>query len=139
MSISTGTYIIRNVFSSNPLALLDPNDGSSVIGTAENTGRATYWNVVRLGNGKFTIENVENASYANAGSRAAVGATVVGRGSSQQVIIVETRKRDVFTLSPADRTLYFWGLEDGEEGTPVTLATTATDSHNHWHFERVRN
>ncbi|KAH9837983.1 uncharacterized protein C8Q71DRAFT_723224 [Rhodofomes roseus] len=125
MSISTGTYIIRNVFSSNPLASLElpRTQGAQPI----------------LGNGKFTIENVENASYANAGSRAAVGATVVGRGSSQQVIIVETRKRDVFTLSPADRTLYFWGLEDGEEGTPVTLATTATDSHNHWHFERVRN
>ncbi|KAH9923825.1 uncharacterized protein B0H18DRAFT_1120185 [Fomitopsis serialis] len=138
MSLSTGTYVIKNVLSGNSLALLDPNDGTSVVGSAEQVGRVMHWNVVRLGNGKYTVENVEQASYANAGPRSPAGGYVVGRGTSQQLAIQETRRKDVYTISPADRTLYFWGLEDGDEETPVTLGTTATDSHNHWQFEHVK-
>ncbi|PCH36471.1 hypothetical protein WOLCODRAFT_108759 [Wolfiporia cocos MD-104 SS10] len=138
MSLDTGRYVIQNVRTSGSLFLPDPNDGSSIVGTAEESSNGRKWNVVRLGNGKYTIENQTHASYANVGPRASVGADVVGRGHKQQFDIQETRKKDQYTISPTDVQLV-WGLPDDQEGTPVALAESYTDPRNQWQFTRVRD
>ncbi|PCH44931.1 hypothetical protein WOLCODRAFT_77556 [Wolfiporia cocos MD-104 SS10] len=134
MSLDTGRYIIRNVRNGNTLLLADPNDGSSIVGTADESSKGrkvrvilpytVSWNVVKLGNGKYTIENQTHASYASCGTRATSGADVVGRVNKQQFDI---------------NVQLCWGLTDGQEGTPVALSESYTDSRNHWQFIRVRD
>ncbi|KAF9813296.1 hypothetical protein IEO21_05680 [Rhodonia placenta] len=138
MTIPTGRYFIQNVRSKNQLQLPDPNDGSAVQATSEDsTGTLPLkWNVVQLGNGKYTIQNQTHASYANCGFRASQGDEVAGRNGQQQFIIQETRVRGHYTISPSDAQLC-WGLPDDELGTPVTLASAYTDSRNHWQFIRA--
>ncbi|KZT71099.1 hypothetical protein DAEQUDRAFT_736927 [Daedalea quercina L-15889] len=114
MILTTGTYIIRNVATNN-------------------------WNVVRLGSGKYTIQNVRHASYAYIGMLPPVGAQVVGQTNPSHVLIHETRKQGVYCISPSDSVTLYWGLHDGDEGTEVTIrAKPPTDSHNQWRFEPVR-
>ena len=56
------------------------------------------WNVSLLGNGKYTIKNLQQASFANAGNRASAGATVEGRAQQQQWEIQETRVKGQYTF-----------------------------------------
>ncbi|KZT00973.1 uncharacterized protein LAESUDRAFT_731696 [Laetiporus sulphureus 93-53] len=137
MSLDTGRYIIQNVRTMNFLTLPDPDDGTSIVATAEEADQARRWNVVQLGNGKYTIENQTHASYANTGFRPSDGAEVVGRANKQQFSISETRKKGLYTISPTDSQLC-WGLVDDQEGTPLTLSASYTDPRNHWQFTRVR-
>lgn len=124
-----------NVRSKNQLQLPDPNDGSRVQATSQDTTGTgpLKWNVVQLGNGKYTIQNQTHASYACCGPRAPLGGEVVGKYTSQQFIIQETRIRGHYAISPSDSQLY-WGLPDDALETPVGLASTFTDTRNHWQF-----
>ncbi|CCM01102.1 uncharacterized protein FIBRA_03150 [Fibroporia radiculosa] len=127
-----------NVRSKNQLHLPDPNDGSPLQSTSDDrTGTmAIKWNIVQLGNGKYSIQNQSYASYANCGRRAALDAEVVGRNQQQQFMIQETRIRGRYTISPTDSQL-LWGLPDDELDTPVTLAQSYTDTRNQWEFIRI--
>ncbi|KAI0921896.1 hypothetical protein AcW1_004249 [Taiwanofungus camphoratus] len=136
MALDTGRYAIQNVRSMNHLQLPDPNDGSAVVAAPEDPATSLRWNIVKLGNGKYTIQNQGNASFANCGFRASPGAEVVGRNSGQQFAIQETRVRGRYTISPSDAQLC-WGLPDDEIGTPVTLSPVYTDPRNHWVFIRA--
>ncbi|PCH36503.1 hypothetical protein WOLCODRAFT_28640 [Wolfiporia cocos MD-104 SS10] len=138
MALDTGRYIIQNVRSQNFLMLNDPNDGSPIVATGEEEGSSRKWNVVQLGNGKYTIENQAHASYATCDHRPSLGDEVVGRGTKKQFDIKETRKRGQYTISPTDAQLC-WGLPEDEEGTPLALSPVYTDPRNHWIFTRVRN
>ncbi|OSX57308.1 hypothetical protein POSPLADRAFT_1041779 [Postia placenta MAD-698-R-SB12] len=138
MPIPTGRYIIQNIRSKNQLQLPDPNDGSPVQATSEDhTGTIPLrWNIVQLGNGKYTIQNQDNASYANCGHRSSPGDEVVGRRNGQQFSIQETRVRGQYTIAPSDSQLC-WSLPDDELDTPVVLASSFTDSRNQWQFIRA--
>lgn len=134
--LDTGRYSIQNVRSQNHLELPDPNDGSAIVAAAEDPRISQKWNVVKLGNGKYTIQNQGHASFANCGSRAQLDAEITGRNNMQQFVITETRVRNRFTIAPTD-VQFCWGLPDDELGTPVVLAHTFTDARNHWVFIRA--
>ena len=155
MSLETGLYTIQNVHSANLVELPDPNDGSALIAAPENFGTSQkvssiscmlfhrrdskifQWNVVKLGNGKFTLQNRGHASFANNGVRSSADTEVAGRSSSQQFVIAETRIKGHYTfvvlsrsrsnsayvasfrISPSDVQLC-WGVPDDEIGTPVS-------------------
>jgi len=133
MPIATGRYSIQNARSGNRLELPDPNDASAVIAAAENPITAQKWNIVDLANGKYTIQNQGQSSFANCGVRAPLNAEVVGRNASQPFVIQETRVKDQYIIMPSDVQLC-WGLPDEEIGTPVVLCTSHTDARNQWKF-----
>jgi len=136
MSLETGLYTIQNVHSANLVELPDPNDGSALIAAPENFGTSQKWNVVKLGNGKFTLQNRGHASFANNGVRSSADTEVAGRSSSQQFVIAETRIKGHYTISPSDVQLC-WGVPDDEIGTPVKLHSSYTNDHNHFIFKRL--
>ncbi|CCM01101.1 uncharacterized protein FIBRA_03149 [Fibroporia radiculosa] len=138
MTISTGRYIIQNVRSKNQLQLADPNDGSPLQATAPGSlgSLPVLWNIVQLGNGKYTFQNQTHASYASCGNRASLDAEIVGRDRPQQFAIQEGRVRGRYTISPTDSTNLCWGLPDDELDTPAVLASSFTDSRNQWEFIR---
>lgn len=53
--------------------------------------------MIRLANGKYQMQNVGSANYANAGNRPPIGSTVEGRSVPDQWVIQETRVRGQFT------------------------------------------
>lgn len=136
MPITTGLYIIKNIKQTNIAALADPNDGSPLAANARSYGDDEKWNVSLLGNGKYTIKNLQQASFANAGNRASAGATVEGRAQQQQWEIQETRVKGQYTIATTDSRIY-WGLADDQPGTPIELSASATDTRNWWSFERA--
>ncbi|KAJ7738221.1 hypothetical protein DFH07DRAFT_1064566 [Mycena maculata] len=136
--MDTGRYTITNVKFQNLAILPDANDETDIVaGTDANTANQK-WNVTLLsgGNKKYTIKNHGFSNYAACETRAEAGATVSGRSRNQQWIIKETRTKGQFTISPSDADLV-WGLADGEIGTPITLASTTTDTKNQWIFAKA--
>ncbi|KAF8816764.1 hypothetical protein BYT27DRAFT_7181198 [Phlegmacium glaucopus] len=133
MSISSGKYTIVNVRQKNLAYLADPNDGTPVAANYEQGSKKEQWNVNELSNGNYTIKNVGNNMFAVAGNRAGEDAVVEGRSNSQQWKIQETRVKGQFTIATTDTRL-FWGIVDNQEGTPVSLSSTATDTRNSWVF-----
>ncbi|KAI0928907.1 hypothetical protein AcV5_006329 [Taiwanofungus camphoratus] len=117
--LAGGRYVITNVRFRNIAFLADPNDGTPVTADVEQNRNGEKWNVTKLGNGKYQINNVSHASYANAGNRPASGATVQGRAQVEQWVIQETRVRGQYTISNSDTVLY-WGLPDGQVSTLVS-------------------
>ena len=53
--------------------------------------------MIRLANGKYQLQNVGSANYANILNRPPVGTTVEGRTSPTQWVIRETRVRGQYT------------------------------------------
>ncbi|EED77919.1 predicted protein [Postia placenta Mad-698-R] len=133
MTIPTGRYVIQNVRSKNQLQLPDPNDGSRVQATSQDTTgtgplKVGHYYVLspyslrltaKLGNGKYTIQNQTHASYACCGPRAPLGG---------EVVVHHSRDEDQRPLR------LYWGLPDDALETPVGLASTFTDTRNHWQF-----
>ena len=95
---------------------------------------------MKLGNGKYTLQNRGHASFANSGVRSSADTEVAGRAASQQFVIAETRVKGrytflvschkvvqtsnnayvtIFRISPSDVQLC-WGVPDDEIGTPVS-------------------
>ncbi|KAF8176475.1 hypothetical protein BJ912DRAFT_1146845 [Pholiota molesta] len=136
MSIETGQYIIVNVRQHNLAYLPDPNDGTPVAANFEQNVLNERWNVNKLSNGNHTIKSVGNNMFAVAENRAGEDTAIEGRSSSQQWVIQETRVKGHFTIATTDTRL-FWGLVDNQTGTPIALASTATDTRNAWIFKKV--
>ncbi|KIP04273.1 hypothetical protein PHLGIDRAFT_15308 [Phlebiopsis gigantea 11061_1 CR5-6] len=135
--IQTGRYNIVNVKQRTVATLADPNDGTPLSADTSNFVDTAKWNVTRLGNGKYQLQNVGSANYANVVSRPPVGSTVEGRNAPTQWVIQETRVRGQYTIATTDSRL-FWGLIDEETGTSVELAGSATDQRNWWIFTPTR-
>ncbi|KAK7680335.1 hypothetical protein QCA50_016575 [Cerrena zonata] len=135
--IPTGRYIITNVKQRTLATLADPNDGTPVSADARDFVDVAKWNVIRLANGKYQLQNVGSANYANVLNRPPVGTTIEGRNTPTQWVIQETRAKDQFTIATTDSRL-FWGLVDEEIGTSIELASSATDQRNWWIFSPTR-
>ncbi|PCH34663.1 hypothetical protein WOLCODRAFT_19493 [Wolfiporia cocos MD-104 SS10] len=84
MVLETGQYIIQNVRSQNFLSMPDSADRSPVVATGDAKDDSCKWNIIKLGNGKYTIENKAQGEY-------------VGYGLTKQFDIKETRKKDQYT------------------------------------------
>ncbi|TDL15058.1 hypothetical protein BD410DRAFT_902791 [Rickenella mellea] len=136
--IQTGLYLIRNVKFKNLAILPDANDESALTANAiiENHGDEK-WNITLLGNGNYHLSNLRNSRNAGCVNRSQKGDGIFGTDRAKQFVIKETRVKNQFTISPTDADL-FWGLEDGEESTPITLQLTPTDGKNQWIFESTR-
>ncbi|KAF7372439.1 hypothetical protein MVEN_00105200 [Mycena venus] len=134
----TGRYTITNAKFHNLAVLPDANDESDIVaGTDANAAsEKIQWNVTLLNNKKYTIKNHGFSNFAACEARADSGANVSGRSRQQQWIIKETRVKGQFTISPTDADL-FWGLADGEDSTPITLAAVPTDVKNQWLFAKA--
>ncbi|KAK7686068.1 hypothetical protein QCA50_010880 [Cerrena zonata] len=137
LQIQTGRYIITNVKQRTFATLADPNDGTPVSADTEDYVDIAKWNVIRLANGKYQLQNVGSAQYANVMNRPPVGTTVEGRNTATQWVIQATRVRDQYTIATTDSRL-FWGLVDEEIGTSIELAASATDHRNWWTFTPTR-
>ena len=102
---------------------------------------ALQWNVIQLNSGRYTIKSHGFDHFASCGYRADHGDNIQGRQQVQQLVIKETRIKTqymcvtdsdtylvqlliypivgLFSISPSDATELYWGLPDGEMGTPV--------------------
>ncbi|KAI0027303.1 hypothetical protein K488DRAFT_91029, partial [Vararia minispora EC-137] len=83
------------------------------------------------GNGRYTLQNKGQKTYASVGNRQPVGATVTGRPGAQQFVIEETREPNKYTIATSDSG-HYWGLPDSETGSAVELCASSTDKGNWW-------
>jgi len=134
--LDTGRYVITNVKFLNLAMLPDANDESDVIARSENNDPGEKWNVTLLNNKRYTIKNHGFTHFAGCDNRASKGDGVRGRERNQQWIIKESRVKGQYTISPTDADV-FWGLEDGENDSPVILATAPNDAKNQWTFTKT--
>ncbi|KAJ7494861.1 hypothetical protein B0H11DRAFT_2227623 [Mycena galericulata] len=132
----TGRYTITNVKFKNLAILPDANDESDIVAGTDENAASEKWNVTLLNNKRYTIKNHGFSNFAACDTRAELGETVSGRSRTKQWAIKETRVKGQFTISPTDADL-FWGLADGELGTPLTLAGVPTDAKNQWIFTKA--
>ncbi|KAI0034506.1 hypothetical protein K488DRAFT_83912 [Vararia minispora EC-137] len=135
-TIPTGMYTLMNVRYSNIIMLPDNSDGTPVIASVKSGGGSNVWHIEEQGNGRYTLRNRGESTYAWVGNRQPLGATVVGRPSSQQFTIEETREPHKYTIGTSD-TSHYWGLPDGEMGSAVELRASSTDKGNWWTFTRT--
>ncbi|TDL14464.1 hypothetical protein BD410DRAFT_903034 [Rickenella mellea] len=133
--IPTGKYLIKNAGFKNLAYLPDSNYDSSLTANASiEIDGAQKWNITQLSNGHYNIQNYQNVSFASCGTRAEKGHRVVGRDNAKQWVLTETKIKNQYVISPSDSEV-FWGLDNGEEHTPITLTQTPTDPRNQWTFE----
>ncbi|KAJ7093541.1 hypothetical protein C8R44DRAFT_396243 [Mycena epipterygia] len=121
-SLDTGRYTIKNVKWKNLAVLPDPHDESDIEAGTEPKGDGEKWNITLLTNMRYNIKNHGFSNSAGCGTRPEEDDSVSGRRTrDQQWIIKETRKTGWFTISPTDASDLYWGLDDGEIRTPVSL------------------
>ncbi|KAF8176483.1 hypothetical protein BJ912DRAFT_1063917 [Pholiota molesta] len=89
------------------------------------------WIITERDNGHHTIQNIGHKQYAASGSRSQAGEPVRGREKPQTWLIQKTTGKDNI------HTKIFWGLVDGEQGTPIALADAPTNQHYWWMFKDV--
>ncbi|KZT18120.1 hypothetical protein NEOLEDRAFT_1184555 [Neolentinus lepideus HHB14362 ss-1] len=135
-TIVTGRYTITNVQFSNLAYLPDPNKGSPIVANVPQNSADEKWNLSELGNGRYTIQNVGHANYANTGHQGTVGTQVAGWPDAQQFSIQETNVKGRYTIATTDSRL-FWGFNDDQNQTPITLANNAADRRNWWIFAKA--
>ncbi|KAI0034509.1 hypothetical protein K488DRAFT_83916 [Vararia minispora EC-137] len=129
--VSSGTYVLTNVRYNNIVSLPDNSDGTPVNASITTGKDLDEWIIKDQGNGRYTIQNKGQKTYASVGNRQPVGATVVGRPSPQQYTIEETREQHKYTIGTSD-TSHYWGLPDSETGSAVELRASPTDKGNWW-------
>ena len=135
-NVATGTYTITSVRYNNILSLDDGNDGTPVAADFDQGKDNSKWIVTDKGNGRYTIQNKGQKTYAAVGNRQPVGATVLGRPNAQQFVIAETSNTNKFTIATTDTGVFF-GLPDGETGSAVELRASPTDKGNWFTFTAV--
>jgi len=135
--IDTARYHIINAKSGHLAILPDGNEASDLVSGLNENLSSEKWNVTLLNNTKYSIKNHEFGYYPHCGTRASKGDVIQGKPNMQQLVIKDTRYKGQYTISPSDRTELFWGLEDEELGTPITLRDSSTDQRNHWKFVKA--
>jgi hypothetical protein len=118
--IESGRYIITNVRFQKSACIEDPNNGTPLVSSDGRDPfnrevsflplfrmvpfypkpfilRQLQWEVVRLRNGRYSIQNVNHGSFANGGNRAIRGDNVEGRHRMQMWIIKETCFSGIYT------------------------------------------
>ncbi|TDL14463.1 hypothetical protein BD410DRAFT_846010 [Rickenella mellea] len=135
MSPPTGTYQIKNADYKSLAYIPDVNDGSSVAASKDSSNISLNWNVTKLSNGNYTIQNYQHVSYASCGDPAQRNDHVVGRGAAKQWILTEASTKNQYTIAPSDSAALHWGLPNGDEGKAVVLAEAATEPKNQWIFQ----
>jgi len=129
----TGRYFITNVAQQNLAAIQDANPGSPVVGEVNNGGARQKWNVVKLSNGNYYIDNYGSPGlYAITENRPRAGAPTSVENQPKQWVLTEGPTGVLIT--PLDGRTLFWHLEDATVGTPVTLENGPNDDINQWTF-----
>jgi len=130
----TGRYTITNVAQQNLAAIKDAYAGSPVVGDV-NTGTASEkWNVVKLSNGNYFIDNYGYPGlYATCETRPRAGAQVSVENQTKQWVLTEGPTG--ILIAPLDGPTLFWNLQDAIIGTPVkVLESEPNDNTNQWTF-----
>jgi len=115
--LGTGIYTITNVKFKNLAVLLDANDGSEIVGrpeedhavekvcckvwselfSASERHDSIQWNVTRLNNKKYTLQNTHHGSFACSDYRAKQGDNIIGRTNKRQWVIKNTGVQSQYT------------------------------------------
>jgi len=130
----TGRYTITNVAQQNLAAVPDANPGSPVVGEVNEGTASQKWNVVKLSNGNFFIDNYGYPGlHAICEIRPRAGAPTSVDNQTKQWVLTEGPNG--ILIAPLDGRTLFWHLEDAIVGTPVTLENGPNDDTNQWTFE----
>ncbi|KAH7925716.1 hypothetical protein BV22DRAFT_1033637 [Leucogyrophana mollusca] len=136
--IQTGTYTISNVASTKYATLANENTGSSLYESNDKDDDCAKWNIVKLSNGKYTIQSYKfNSSWSFAGPAPRKGDTVKTRNTSYQWEIREANTRNNYFIFPGDDLSLWWGFSGETDGTNVKL-TDSIYGKGQWHFNAVK-
>ncbi|KIM77847.1 hypothetical protein PILCRDRAFT_610849 [Piloderma croceum F 1598] len=93
--LATGIYIITNRRHRNVAILPDTNKHSDIVAGIQENGPGKMWNVNRLSNGTYKIQNCDHHSFANIenSTKASQGDGIVGGSRPQQWKIIEMRSK----------------------------------------------
>ncbi|KZT00966.1 uncharacterized protein LAESUDRAFT_816156 [Laetiporus sulphureus 93-53] len=131
MTLTSGTYTIRNVYYKTYATLKSADEAARLISTPHGNDAGRIWEIKYLADGKYTIRNHKFQTYAHCSHHAVADEQIVGSTYEQEWAIQEEAQKNHYTISPIEVEI-FWGLTSGEEGTPVTLRRPFTDESNQW-------
>jgi len=130
----TGRYTIRNVAQQNLAGIQDADPGSPVVGKVYNGSARQKWNIVKLSNGNYIIDNYGSPGlHVIAENHPIAGAPVSVEIQHKQWVFTEGPNG--IRIAPSDGNILFWHLEDDTNDTPVTLENGSDDDTNQWTFE----
>ncbi|TDL15633.1 WD40 repeat-like protein [Rickenella mellea] len=121
-TIAKGTYTIENVHRLNDIFLVN---GTLVAGTSEADAHPPLdacWMVIPLKNRRYYISPAAQRNH-----------EIVSTAKPHQWVVREARVKETFVISPGRHHLY-WGIEDDDDGTAVTLRYPPTGPGNQWRF-----
>ncbi|TDL14070.1 hypothetical protein BD410DRAFT_846379 [Rickenella mellea] len=121
-TIPTGTYVIENVDRCNDVFLAD--DGRALVAGSSDADAdppsESCWKLTRLRNGRYLIRHAEQQNrYACWPVGFCQGSEVVTSPTPHHWVVTEAKVKETYVISHARCQLY-WGIEDDEEGRPVS-------------------
>ncbi|KZT00969.1 uncharacterized protein LAESUDRAFT_752893 [Laetiporus sulphureus 93-53] len=137
MAIENGTYTIQNAYTHGYITLANNNEGTPLNAGSSSSDANAQWKVTAVGNGRYKIESIKYSSkFANTGYPGQLQDAVVSKSNVHEFKIVETTTSGQYNIVLTNNDL-FWGFDNGEVGTSVTLRQYPTDSSNKWVFAKV--
>ncbi|KAG8769146.1 hypothetical protein FRC12_005142 [Ceratobasidium sp. 428] len=135
-----GIYHICNIKHGNKVALSQNADREDLVGFhATSNLEGLKWIVKRYNNtSKYSITNVDyNWNAACDHMPIKDGNIFTSQRLYQWMLLPTGNEENSFLIGTFDEALY-WGLEDSEDGTPITLRTAAFDERNIWQFVQTK-
>ncbi|TDL18805.1 hypothetical protein BD410DRAFT_460005 [Rickenella mellea] len=133
-TIAKGTYTIENVHRRNDIFLVN---GTLVAGSSEadaDPPLEACWTLIPLKNGRYNISPAAKRNqYASWPADFCLGSEIVASPTPHHWVVREARVKETFVISPGRHHLY-WGIEDDDDGTAVTLRYPPTGPGNQWRF-----
>ncbi|KAK7051585.1 hypothetical protein VNI00_004564 [Paramarasmius palmivorus] len=129
---ATGCYLFINLEHSTVASLSNGTAGTAVRSAdgGDNAGqdKRNRWNVARLANGKYTIQNYQQASFATTvGTNPTTGSNVVGSATPKQWLI-KAGSDGAFTISTTSEAHpLFWGLISQDVDTEARFSIHPLD------------
>ncbi|TDL14031.1 hypothetical protein BD410DRAFT_291906 [Rickenella mellea] len=133
-TIAKGTYTIENTHRRNDIFLVN---GTLVAGSSEadaDPPLEACWTVTPLKNGRYIMSPAAQRNlYASWPADFGLGSEIMASPTPHHWVVREARVKETFVISPGRHHLY-WGIEDDDEGTAVTLRYPPTGPGNQWRF-----
>ncbi|KAH7925731.1 hypothetical protein BV22DRAFT_1033653 [Leucogyrophana mollusca] len=135
--LQTGTYTISNVATTKYVTLANDNKGSPLFEGNDKDDDNAKWNVVKLSNGKYTIQSYKwIACWPFACPAPRKGDAVKVKFDSFQWEIREAKTENNYFIFPGDDLSLWWGFSCETDGINVTL-TDSVYGKGQWHFNLV--
>ncbi|KAK7039281.1 hypothetical protein VNI00_010186 [Paramarasmius palmivorus] len=129
-------YLFTNVEFSNVAALLVPDEGAPLTsnpgGPNAITDENNIWNLTRLANGKYTIQNDRQLSFASVGNDPIIGDSVRGSKRTQQWSIEQQGNNYVISDTVTGGLDLYWGLTSADIGVQIQVSDDRNAPRNQW-------